>query len=177
MPTVAATDGKENLKIVGEKCFVEILDENGNKVADGNEGYIVVTDFNNTITPIIRYKCGDRGKVRKHKDGYHILYDIVGRGVDFYNGPEVKKAVGWWVVSPISHTLGHIIDQWRVEIHPKKEKLILHYKGITQPDHADFEKYALWVKENLGLKMEINKSDEKLDYSIYWKNKLVKVVV
>ena len=177
MPTVAATDGLGNLKLVAEKCFVEILDEDGNKVEDGQEGYIVVTDFNNDITPILRYKSGDRGKIRLHENGYYVLYDIVGRGVDFYNGPEVKRAVGWWVVSPISHTLGHLIDQWRVEIHPKKNQLALHYKGKAQPGNIEFNKYADWVKENLGLDTKVVKSEEKLDYSIYWKNKLVKVVI
>lgn len=177
MPTVAATDGKGNLKIVEEKCFVEILDEHGNKVDDGEEGYIVVTDFNNDITPIIRYKSGDRGKIKIHKNGYRVLYDVVGRGVDYYNGPEVKRAVGWWVVSPISHTLGHLIDQWRVEIIPKNKLLKLHFKGSTNQDHEDFNKYKEWVKENLGLSTEIVKSQEKLDYNIYWKNKLVKVII
>ena len=177
MPTVAATDGSGNLKLVEEKCFVEILDDNDNKVPDGEEGYIVVTDFNNDLTPIIRYKSGDRGKIKEHKNGYRILYDVIGRGVDYYGGPEVKRAVGWWVVSPISHTLGHLIDQWRVEIHPKKGYLALHYKGAAESDHKDFKNYSDWVKENLGLSTKVIKSEEKTDYSIYWKNKLVKVIV
>ena len=177
MPTVAATDGLGNLKVVGEKCFVEILDDDGNKVEDGQEGYIVVTDFNNDITPIIRYKSGDRGKLRLHEAGYYVLYDIIGRGVDYYDGPEVKRAVGWWVVSPISHTLGDLIDQWRVEIHPKRQELVLHFKGSAEATNLKFNEYADWVKENLGLNTSVVKSEEKLDYKIYWKNKLVKVVI
>ena len=177
MATVAATDGHGNLKIVGEKCFVEILDDEGKKVEDGHEGYIVVTDFNNDITPIVRYKSGDRGKTKLHENGYYVLYDIIGRGIDYYNGPEVKRAIGWWVVSPISHTLGHLIDQWRVEIHPKRHELILHFKGTAESNDPDFGKYGAWVKENLGLSTNIVKSEEELDYSIYWKNKLVKVVI
>jgi hypothetical protein len=176
MPTVAATDGLGNLKIVEEKCYVEILDDCGNIVPDGEEGFIVVTDFNNNLTPIIRYKCGDRGKI-KTVNGYRVLYDIVGRGVDFYDGPEVKKPVGWWVVSPISHTLGHIIDQWRVVIEPKKNLLSLHYKGPIEHTHSDFENYSSWVKDNLGLDTKFIKSKEVVDYGIYWKNKLVKVVI
>ena len=84
--------------------------------------------------------------------------------------------MGWWVVSPISHTLGHIIDQWRVVIEPNKNLLSLHYKGEVNEYHNDFDHYKDWVKENLGLETEIIKSDEVIDYSIYWKNKLVKVV-
>jgi len=172
MPTVAATDGLGNLKIVAERCYVEILDENDNPVEDGKEGFIVVTDFENNLTPIIRYKSGDRGKMKTFND-YKVLYDVVGRGVDYYNGPEVKKAIGWWIVSPISHTLGHIITQWRVEIKPKEKCLYLHYKGNVEPYHQDFDKYRVWIKENVGLDAKFIKSDEVVDYSIYWKNKLV----
>ena len=176
MATVAATDGQGRLKIVAEQCYVEVLDDNDNPVPNGTEGFIVVTDFNNDLTPILRYKSGDRGKMEK-VDGYEILYDIIGRGVDFYDGPEVKRAIGWWVVSPISHTLGHLIDQWRVEIRPHSGLLILHYKGIKEGTEEDFAQYTEWVDENLGLQAQYQKSDEILDYSIYWKNKLVKVTL
>jgi hypothetical protein len=176
MPTVAATDGFGNLKLVEEKCYVEIVDDDGNVVPDGEEGFIVVTDFNNDLTPVLRYKSGDRGKIKKFKD-YRVLYDIIGRGVDFYNGPEVKRPVGWWVVSPISHTLGHLISQWRVVIKPHENILELHYKGDANEDHPDFDKYRLWVLDNLGLNTKIVKSDEVVDYSIEWKNKLVRVIV
>ena len=137
---------------------------------------IVVTDFNNDLTPVLRYKSGDRGKIKKFKD-YRVLYDIIGRGVDFYNGPEVKRPVGWWVVSPISHTLGHLISQWRVVIKPHENILELHYKGDANEDHPDFDNYRIWVLDNLGLNTKIVKSDEVVDYSIEWKNKLVRVIV
>ena len=176
MPTVAATDGLGNLKLVEECCYTEIVDDEGCPVPDGNEGYIVVTDFGNYITPIIRYRSGDRGKIQL-VNGYRVLYDIVGRGVDYYDGPQVKRAVGWWVVSPISHTLGHIIDQWRVEIKPLKGFLILYYKGNVSPEHPDFLKYQEWIKENLGLDTLVERSDEIVNYNIYWKNKLVKVTL
>ena len=117
--------------------------------------------------------------MRTHTDkndlSYYVLYDLVGRGIDYYNGPEVKRAVGWWVVSPISHTLGHLIDQWRVEIVPAQKSLVLHYKGAAEETHPDFDDYARWVEENLGLETIIKKSNEQLNYSIYWKNKLVRV--
>ena len=176
MPTVAATNGLGDLKIVGERCVVEILDDDNNPVPDGQEGYIVVTDFENTMTPIIRYKSGDRGKCRFHKNGYRVLYDIIGRGVDFYDGPEVKRAIGWWVVSPISHILGDVIDKWRCEILPKHHKLILHVKFKNEKNFNVLQPYADWVKENVGLDTEFQESDDEA-YDIYWKNKLVKVTV
>jgi hypothetical protein len=157
-----------------EQGIIEILDENNNTVPEGEEGFIVVTDFNNYQTPIIRYKCGDRGKIKKSKDDYYILYDIIGRGVDYYNGPEVKKPIGWWVVSPISHTVGDIISKWRCEIDVKQKLLTLYVEFKDKKDFDALLPYSKWVYDNVGLQTQFLEAlPEK--YDIYWKNKLIKV--
>jgi phenylacetate-coenzyme A ligase PaaK-like adenylate-forming protein len=181
LPTVGSPDGEGNVRVVMEQGIVEILDDNGNPVLNGEEGFIVVTDFNNPITPIIRYKCGDRGKMKLHtnRDGltYYILYDIIGRGVDYYNGPEVKKPIGWSIVSPISHILGHVIKKWRVEVDPKN-KLVTLYVEFIDPKNQNFDmltEYSKWIEETYGLETTY-KHLESEKYDIYFKNKLVKVV-
>jgi phenylacetate-coenzyme A ligase PaaK-like adenylate-forming protein len=180
LPTVGSPDGEGNCRVVMEQGIVEILDDDGNKVKEGEEGYIVVTDFNNTVTPIIRYKCGDRGKIKKYKnkDGleYYIIYDIIGRGVDFYDGPEVKKPIGWSIVSPISHILGDVISKWRVEVDPKNKKVILYVKFINEASNFEqLKDYGYWIKENYGLDADYKILEEE-KYDIYFKNKLVKVI-
>lgn len=181
LPTVGSPDGEGNIRVVMEQGIVEILDDNGNPVETGHEGYIVVTDFNNPITPIIRYRCGDRGKMKLYtnKDGltYYVLYDIIGRGVDYYNGPEVKKPIGWSIVSPISHILGDVIKKWRVEVDPKN-KLVTLYVEFIDPENQNFElleDYGKWIEETYGLKTTY-KNLEREKYDIYFKNKLVKVI-
>ena len=42
--------------------FLEVLDENGNEVEDGEEGEIVITTLVTTGTPLVRYKTGDIAK-------------------------------------------------------------------------------------------------------------------
>jgi hypothetical protein len=174
LPTVGATDGNGNIRVVMEQGIVEILDDDGNQTPEGDEGYIVVTDFNNHQTPIIRYMCGDRGKIKKYGN-YYVLYDIIGRGVDYYNGPEVKRPIGWWIVSPISHTVGDIIDKWRCEINIPKKTLFLYVKFKGQKNFEKLSPYADWVKENVGLDTEFIEAEDE-NYDIYWKNKLVRVV-
>jgi len=180
LPTVGSPDGEGNIRVVMEQGVVEILDDKGERVPNGKEGYIVVTDFNNPVTPIIRYKCGDRGKMKRYRDKnglqYFILYDIIGRGVDFYDGPEVKKPIGWSIVSPISHILGDVISKWRVEVDPKNKKVILYVKFLKKGQKYKLLKpYGEWIKETYGLDTEYKKlEDEK--YDIYFKNKLVKVI-
>ena len=178
LPTVGATDGYTNLRVAMEQGIVEILDDDGNPVKECEEGYIVVTDFNNYQTPIFRYRCGDRGKMKKIENNgrqYYVLYDIIGRGVDYYNGPEVKKAIGWWIVSPISHTVGTVIEKWRCEVNIPRKTLILHVKFRDEEDFDALKPYADWVKENVGLNTEfVIAKDEQ--YDIYWKNKLVRII-
>lgn len=180
LPTVGTPDGEGNTKILKEQGIVEVVDDDGNHVYD-EEGFIIVTDIRNTVTPIIRYKSGDRGKLKLYtnKDGnvYYILYDIIGRGVDYYNGPEVKKEIGWSIVAPISHILGDVISKWRIEVIPKRKKAILYVKWIDEiykGDASKWQEYSEWIFDNYGLILEVaDLEDEK--YDIYFKNKLVKV--
>lgn len=44
-----------------ENAVIEILDEQGDPLPDGEEGEIVVTSLSNFAMPLIRYKIGDRG--------------------------------------------------------------------------------------------------------------------
>jgi len=174
LPTVGATDGKGNVRVVMEQGVVEILNDGGSPTPMNHEGYIVVTDFNNYQTPIVRYKCGDRGKM-KYEDGKYILYDIIGRGVDYYNGPEVKRPIGWWIVSPISHTVGDVISKWRCEVNIPQKTLFLFVEFKGKKDYDLLQPYANWVRENVGLDTKFIESEGE-DYDIYWKNKLVRVV-
>jgi len=182
LPTVGSPDGEGNIRVVMEQGVVEILDDNDKPCEEGQEGFIVVTDFNNTVTPIVRYKSGDRGKIKKYKNSkgveYFIIYDIIGRGVDYYNGPEVKKPIGWSIVSPISHILGDVIEKWRVEVRPKARKVFLYVKFIDNlnQDFSLLSSYSEWIYQNYGLETEYRFLEDEI-YDIYFKNKLVKVIV
>lgn len=44
--------------------YVEIVDEAGRQLPTGTEGDIVVTYFENWVMPFIRYRIGDRGRIR-----------------------------------------------------------------------------------------------------------------
>ncbi|HET6348649.1 MAG TPA: AMP-binding protein [Candidatus Krumholzibacteria bacterium] len=49
------------LHLASDNVVVEVVDEAGNPVPAGAEGRIVVTDFHNAASPIIRYDMGDIG--------------------------------------------------------------------------------------------------------------------
>lgn len=80
----------EGLHIEEEQCIVEIVDNNGNVLPDGEVGHVISTDLNNYVFPFIRYKVGDLAYIkstlcscgRKHR----LLGEVIGReGRAIYN--------------------------------------------------------------------------------------------
>ena len=49
------------MHLLPEFGFVEVLDEHDHPVSDDEEGYLVWTGLVNRVTPLIRYRIGDRG--------------------------------------------------------------------------------------------------------------------
>src|SRR5690606_32313812 len=52
--------GLQDMYVMFDNVFVEILDEGNNPVKKGEEGEIVITTLNNHYMPLLRYKIGDR---------------------------------------------------------------------------------------------------------------------
>lgn len=78
-----------------ETLFVEILDENNEPVAEGQEGKVVVTSLYNKAMPFIRYELGDRAILKKQKKGpYQVLESVKGRTNDIAILPSGKKVPG-----------------------------------------------------------------------------------
>lgn len=50
------------MHLIPEFGYLEILDDGGLPVAEGEEGYFVWTGFLNRAMPLIRYRIGDRGR-------------------------------------------------------------------------------------------------------------------
>jgi len=162
--TVASECAYRNLHINMETAIVEIIN-----------GEIIVTDPFNYVTPLIRYRTGDLGKIKPSDCPcgieHDILYDVQGREIDYYDGPEVKRPIGWWVVSPISHWYLGMIQAWRVEAQPKKGKLRLYVVWREECDPPTLPKYEQFIRDTLGLELEIVERTELPT----WKRKLLKV--
>ena len=52
----------KGLHVFGETTIIEVVDENGNAVSEGEEGEILVTNLSNYTMPLIRYRIGDRAR-------------------------------------------------------------------------------------------------------------------
>ena len=145
-----------------ENCIVE---EKGNE--------LIITNLNNHVTPFIRYKTGDKGRVEgsqcKCGRKLDVIVGLEGKSVDFYAGPEVAKPLGWWLVSPLGHQFHHCFRQYKVQALPK-EGLIKVYvipkTGIQKvtaltngkPGYSPrgLHPYLKWLKNQTGLRATLD---------------------
>ena len=80
----------EGLHIAEEQCVVEIVDNDGNNLPDGEVGHVLTTDLNNYVFPFLRYKVGDLAYIKKEMcscgRSHRLLGEVIGReGRAIYN--------------------------------------------------------------------------------------------
>lgn len=74
------TKSSSDMVVMFDNVFVEIVDDKGIPVKNGEEGEIVITTLNNEYMPLIRYKIGDRGvKGDDNEFGCLVLKSVLGR--------------------------------------------------------------------------------------------------
>ena len=74
--------------------YIEVLDDKGNPVPEGQSGRIIVTDLYNKAHPFIRYEIGDIGSVKKINDKKLFLNHLIGRKEDYIKLPSGKLSPG-----------------------------------------------------------------------------------
>ena len=81
------------LQVNSETLFVEIVDDHGNILPNGEAGRIVITSLYNKAHPFIRYDIGDVGILdEKSTSKKPILKKLIGRTNDIAILPSGKKA-------------------------------------------------------------------------------------
>ena len=84
---LVAVQCKEGHYHILDRCLVEVIDGNGNVLADGEEGELVVTDLLSLDAPYIRYRPGDMGSIRNSgcACGWNSPYieELTGRVEDY----------------------------------------------------------------------------------------------
>ncbi len=74
-----------------ESVWVEIVDDDGNPLPVGETGHIVLSEFHNILTPIFRWRVGDRGRLSADTcscgRGLSILGALEGRDADLLKLP------------------------------------------------------------------------------------------
>ena len=146
---------QNGLHVNVERVFIEVLNENNEPCEVGEKGQLVITDLDNKIMPLIRYKVGDFAAW--HEDlncecgrGLKKLKYIEGRSFDIIKTPSGKKISGtFWtlllrfVSKEISsfQVIQNSLEEIEIKIvHPKNElfenELDVLYSKIYKEDKS-----------------------------------------
>ncbi|RJQ27870.1 MAG: phenylacetate--CoA ligase family protein [Peptococcaceae bacterium] len=92
------------LHIDTERSVMEVVDENGEQLENG-EGKILATSLYNYAMPFIRYDTGDLGRITINTcrcgRGYKLLQEVIGRNFDILVTPEGKGIHGCFFTNTI----------------------------------------------------------------------------
>lgn len=117
---ISCKSGK--LHCVDSNVFLEVLDENGKVLPDGEEGLIYITSVNNFAMPLIRYATGDRGRLYRNVECEcgecgNILDLSSTRTVDYIeyeDGNKINSAVVYCALVEVNKVLGDVIVQFQI---------------------------------------------------------------
>lgn len=99
-----------------DQCVVEILDDKGRNLPEGQAGNIALTFFNNLVMPFIRYINGDKGTILPGTCTCGLQYPRLlfqGRSVDIMTLPNGKIIHAFSLMEPMQKR-AHIIRQFQI---------------------------------------------------------------
>ncbi|HVN28120.1 MAG TPA: AMP-binding protein, partial [Candidatus Binataceae bacterium] len=91
--------------INAEHVIVEVVDDDGNPVAPGAFGRVLVTTLQNRLMPLVRYEIGDYAIATDRVCGcgrtLPCIGKIIGRGVNLFIDKDGKRFVPWDLFRPL----------------------------------------------------------------------------
>lgn len=109
-----------NWLISDEQLLVEIVNDKGELVANGETGRIICTSLFNTATPLIRYEVGDMGKL-EIRNNRRYLTKLIGRKEEMIYLPSGRKAPGdtvfLYIIQDFIRRYPSAINEYRVTQH------------------------------------------------------------
>lgn len=136
---VFAYTGKEDHRYRCSPLYghVEVLDEDGNHVKEGETGEVVVTSYSNYAMPFIRYRTGDMVEYGGREGAVVILNRVQGRVQNLiYN----KEGEPISITSFITKTAYSHMLRWRI-VQREYGKILLRIvkgPGYSTADEEDF---------------------------------------
>lgn len=150
---IAFQNNEGDFQVDDELLFVEILNDEGKVVPDGEVGRIVVTALYNKAHPFIRYEIGDMGAITRHKStGKLILSNLQGRTSDIAILPSGKVVPGltfYYVTKSVIEESGDVsefvieqssLDTFKFIYKSKKELSTEEKQAIKEATYKYLEK-------------------------------------
>ena len=146
---IAGECSEHKYHILSSHVHIEILDELGNTVPDGELGEVTVTSLDNFLMPLIRYKIGDLAikskKIGRCKCGRSlpIIDEIIGRDTDILFTPKLKVLVVHFFTGIFEHFPE--IRQFQVKQLEKGGKIHIKYIEGTNFSTVILEKVRMKI--------------------------------
>jgi phenylacetate-CoA ligase len=144
--------------------YVEILDSEGRRVPDGDEGEIAVTSLTNYAMPLLRYRIGDRGVLAPRQSASRprcgqVLQEVLGRSVDMIRGKNGKVIHGTYF------TVILFFRDWirKYQVVQKSLSRVVFRIVSAEPEHSQAELDEIVAKTRLALGDDCEVSFEFLD--------------
>ena len=134
--------------------YTEIIGTDGKHVKEGEVGEVVVTGFNYTALPFIRYRTGDLAEYGGNKNGFVILRKLMGRTSDYIVTSKGEKI---YLVGFIFG--GHLrafncIESWQFRQEKEGELYVKIVPTTTYTNDVELELYEFFQKNNFKLYIE-----------------------
>jgi phenylacetate-CoA ligase len=161
---IALTDNDGAWRIDRETVYVEVVNDAGDVVDDGQVGRILVTSLFNRAMPFIRYEIGDMGSILRKADK-DVILELTGRTNDWVILPSGRRAAGltFYYVSRQMLATNQGIKEFIIR-QVKPEKFI--FEVVSETPLTDRDKGAIRKGAELylepGLDIEIVQKDRIL---------------
>lgn len=164
-----------------ENAFLEVVDERGEPVGEGETGRLIGTNLENYAMPFIRYDSGDLGRLTREPcacgRGLLRIGNIMGRARDFIYTPDGREIHGAFFnhFEPFYRTPW--IAGWHV-LQDRIDHLVVTIRPDGEPVEADVERMLELMHAGLGEDMRIDVVyDSKLHTTPAGKQKVIECLI
>lgn len=150
----------EGYHVNAERFFLEVIDQDGKPVGEGEKGEVVITDLDNYGFPMVRYQIGDiaeqTGRQCRCGRGLPLLQKIEGRSFDVIVCPNGNRVAGtFWAITIRSTVPGTGVVSFQVEQSTIDKLIVRIVKGEGYPSWAE-EKISKVIKSKCGDDMKVS---------------------
>jgi phenylacetate-CoA ligase len=167
MDVIAFEDENFDWIISNENIFIEIIDENGKVLPDGEEGRVIITSLNNYAMPFIRYEIGDIGIIDSNRKGRHqVLKKLIGRTNDVAILPSGKKSPGltFYYISKNLLEGGGFMKEFIIK---QISADSFHFEYVAEREISDMEKKKVYEAMDMYLEPGLKATFE-------WKERIIR---
>lgn len=180
---IAAGFENEEMYLMEQNIVLEIVDENGNEVPDGEFGSVLITNLNAYNMPLIRYEIGDFAKKKKlnckqasDEFNYQKLSGVIGRDLDCIYTPEKRKFHLFYISNETKELKNKVQEfQW----HQKYiDELEILYIPLNEKDLSPDLKELITKRIKLKLESDLLRIKFiKVDQMQHYKSKKIQKLI